>query len=77
MNKSMMAIEIQNVMNEFGLAKKSEMRDLIGILKADFETQVNALNERGDVSWDCYSPSNWESLLEVTQDLEKLLDKGD
>jgi len=36
----------------------------LDILIEDCEAQLYGLKHRNDINWDCYSPENWENMLE-------------
>lgn len=48
----------------------NKIKGIVAILKRDCENQLNALNTRKDVSWDCYDKNNWQAMLDLLKEIE-------
>ena len=53
---------------------KDRIYQHLEILKDDIESQYDALDARGDVSWNCYNKNNWRTMLNNIIEIEKELD---
>ena len=47
--------------------------ELLNTIQDDCKYQIEALNSRGDVSWDCYQPENWQSMIDNIEKIKGLL----
>lgn len=66
------SIKVENISPKATPKEEALLR--LDTIKQDCESQVNALEQRQDVSWDCYSLGNWSSMLNNINKIMELLE---
>jgi hypothetical protein len=55
--------------------KEPNIGILTGIME-DFQSQIDALTESKDTSWDCYDIDNWQAMIDLLQTVINNINKN-